>query len=236
MSSKPDADVNPLSGHRARLRAKLEHDPVGMTDYEVMELLLGLVLPRRDTKILAKLILGEFQGMRGALDARPDELERLPGFGPALLSLWRLLRELMARYAAAPVRERQSLSSPEMVAAIARQRLGHLPHEESWLVLVDAQNRLLGWERLSQGSISSVSIQPRDVLEKALIHKASGIILVHNHPGGNPLPSRSDMELTKELQSLAPRLALRMLDHIIVTSGNCYSISGEKLLRMEGGI
>lgn len=229
MSTKQETDA--LSGHRARLRARLEKDPVSLADYEIMELLLGLSLTRKDTKVLAKTLLDEFQGIKGALDARPEEILRIKGFGPSLLSLWRLIREVMARYAAAPVRERQVLSSPEVVAEIGRQRLGNLAHEESWLALVDAQNRLIGWERLQRGTISSVSVQPREVLEIALLHKASGFILVHNHPGGNPLPSRADLDLTKELQNLAPHLGLRLLDHVIVTNGDCYSIAQKKLLQ-----
>lgn len=229
MSISPDSKV--LSGHRQRLRARLQHDPQGVADYEVMELLLGLALTRKDTKILAHTLLRHFGGIRGALDAREDELEQIEGFGPALLSLWRLIREIMARYALSPLREREVMSSPEAVAAVARQRLGNLSHEESWLALVDAQNRLISWERLRTGSVSSISLQPRDVLEAALKRKASGMILIHNHPGGNPSPSRPDLDLTAEIQELAPHLGLRFLDHVIVTSGQCYSIAQKSIIR-----
>ncbi len=219
------------SGHRARLRARLEREPLTVEDYELMELILGLSITRRDTKPLAKELLARFGSIRGALDARPDELCQIKGFGPGLFALWRLLREFLARYAASPLRERAVMASPEAVAQMARIRLGNLAHEESWLVLVDSQNRLILWERLRRGGISSVAIQPRDVLEMALLHKASGIILVHNHPGGNPSPSKADIDLTEELQNLAPRLGLRLLDHVIVTSGDSWSISQRKILR-----
>lgn len=231
MTSMPEENSKALSGHRARLRARLEREPQAVADYEVLELLLGLALLRKDTKLLAHELMGRFGGIRGVLDAREDELEQVKGFGPGLQALWRLLREVMARYAASPLREREVLASPEAVAEMARMRLGNFSHEESWLALVDAQNRLISWERLRRGSVSSVAIQPRDVLEAALKRGASGIILVHNHPGGSPHPSRADIELTGEIEKLAPCLALRFLDHVIVTAGDCYSIGQKKILR-----
>lgn len=230
MSAKSDASPNLHTGHRARLRARLEREPLAVADYEVLDLLLGYALTRRDTKPLAKELLRRFGSIRGALDARPDELAQTPGFGPGLMAFWRLIRELLARRAASPLLQRQVLATPGAVAALARERLAGCPHEESWLALVDAQNRLTSWERLRRGGVGSVLIQPRDVLEAALVRKASGIILVHNHPGGNPEPSRPDLELTAELQRMAPRLGLRFLDHVIVTDGDCYSISHCTLL------
>lgn len=220
-----------MRGHRQRLRERLECEPQSVRDYEVLELVLGLALIRRDTKALAHALLNRFGNIRAALDARPDELEQVEGFGPGLMALWRLLREVMTRYALAPLLSREDMASPEAVARVARQRLGNLPHEESWLALVDSQNRLISWERLRRGGISSIAIQPRDVLEAALLRKASGIILVHNHPGGSAKPSAADIELTDEIKNLAPRLGLRFLDHVIVTSGDCYSIAARRIIR-----
>lgn len=227
------ADTNPLSGHRKRLRQRLEYEPQAVADYEVLELLLGLGLPRRDTKILAHKLLDRFQTIRGVLDAKPAELEQMDGFGPSLVSLWRLFRELMARYALAPLMTKEVMASPEAVANAARHRLGNLPHEECWLALVDVQNNMISWERLRRGSISSIGLEPRDVFEVALLRKASGIILVHNHPGGSTRPSSADLQLTTELQNLAPRLGLRFLDHLIVTAGDCYSIAASRVIRIK---
>lgn len=236
MDNKEAKPSDLLKGHRERLRGRLKRDPGGVADYEVLELLLGLAITRKDTKLLARELLRRFRSVRGALDAREDELMAVEGFGPGLLALWQLVREVLARYCASPVMERVVLADPQEVARMARLRLGHLGHEESWLALVDAQNRLISWERLRHGSVSSVSMEPRDVLEAALLHKASGIILVHNHPGGNPDPSRADLKLTAEIKNLAPHLGLRFLDHVIVTAGDCYSISQGKLLHDLGGI
>lgn len=229
MGTNPEG--SDFSGHRKRLRARLECEPQAVADYEVLELVLGLALVRRDTKPLARVLIARFGSLRGVLDAREDELQQVEGFGPGLMSLWRLIREVMARYALAPLLKRDAMISPEAVAQVARQRLGNYSHEESWLALVDAQNRLISWERLRKGSISSVTIHPRDVLEVALIRKASGIILVHNHPGGSAHPSRPDLDLTEEIKSLATRLGLRFLDHLIITPGECYSIAQKGIIR-----
>ncbi|MDO5484280.1 MAG: DNA repair protein RadC [Desulfovibrionaceae bacterium] len=220
--------VSPLpahSGHRARLRERLALEPLAVADYEVLELLLGYGLPRRDTKPLAKELLHRFGSIRGVLDARPDELAQTPGFGPGLLALWRLLREVLARHAASPVRQREVIATPEAVARMAQSRLAGCPHEECWLALVDNRNGLIAWERLARGDLAGVRLQPRDVLETALLRKAGGIILVHNHPGGSADPSQADVLLTDELQRLAPCMGLRFLDHVIVTEGDCYSIT-----------
>jgi DNA repair protein RadC len=223
--------THPHNGHRARLRGKLERDAPALADYEVLELFLGYGLTRKDTRPLAEELLRRFKSMRGVFDARPDELLNVPGFGIGLMSLWRILREIFARYAASPICKREELATPQAVAAIARARLAGCPHEECWLALVNGQNGLIAWERLRRGGVDAVAVQPRDVLEIALTRKANGIILVHNHPGGSPEPSEEDAALTNELSQLAPRMNLRFLDHVIVTEGDCYSIIQQKIFR-----
>lgn len=226
---------NLASGHRERLRARLEAAPEAVQDYEILELLLGLALKRKDTKPLAKILIQRFGGLRGCFDATREELLQVEGFGTGLAGLWILLKEFMARYAAAPLLERKLVANPETVAEMANARLGHLSHEESWLALLNTRNMLIGWEKISEGSLDFVPLEPRAIFQAALAHNASGIILVHNHPGGNPLPSNADVKLTRELRKLAPQLGLRFLDHIIVAAGKSYSFEKEKILRNAGG-
>ena len=217
-------------GHRARLKARLQKDAAQLAEYEILELLLGCVVLRRDTKALAKDLLQRFGTLRGTLDARPDELMSLEGFGPALGLFWRLLRELMARYEEAPARRREILCTPDAVARMARARLAGCPHEELWIALTDHGNRLIAWERLRQGAAGHVPLLPREVMEAALLHKASNIILVHNHPGGSAHPSAADLHLTRELTRIAPSLDMRLLDHVVVTEDACYSLERDTLL------
>jgi DNA repair protein RadC len=119
---------------------------------------------------------------------------------------------------------------PAYVAHMARQRLAGLDHEEIWIAFVDAQNRLLSWEQYSKGSVGNSAIYPRDILERALLVRASGFILVHNHPGGASKPSNADLEITAHMERSAQIINLRFLDHIIVTDNECYSVMSENLL------
>lgn len=214
-------------GHRQRLRERLHRDPLELADYELLELLLGVVITRRDTKPLAKELLKRFGTLRGVMNARPEELRKVEGFGPALEAFWSLWREMWARVREAPVQERTSLTSPQEVAELAMARLGNSPAEEFWMVAVDNKNRLMGWERISKGTVDQAPVYVREVLAAALKRQASGIILVHNHPGGDPKPSAQDVELTKRLVSSSRDLGIRVLDHLVVTDGSYYSFQAE---------
>lgn len=217
-------------GHRQRLRERMVKAGHSLADYEVLELLLGHVLLRRDTKPLAKELLDRFGSIRGVLDARAQELAAVPGFGPALEAYWKLLREVMARYAEAPARWRVELCSPQAVAYWAKVRLAACDHEEFWVAYLDTRHRLIMWEMASKGTVSAVPLYPRELMERALALKASSLILVHNHPAGGATPSTADRELTEKVQAAGEPLGIRLTDHIIVTDDLCYSITEDCLI------
>ena len=217
-------------GHRARLRERLLRDATSLADYEILELVLGLVQLRRDTKPLAKTLLERFESIQGVLNAHPNELAQVPGFSAGTHALWSLLREFMARYAESPLRRREVISSPQQVADIARVRLAGCPHEEIWAAFLDTGNRLLAWERLAQGTVNASTLHIRTMLEYALTRKASGIILVHNHPGGSTKPSGADIELTRAAYEAAKTVNLRLLDHLVLTESGSYSFKDQGLL------
>ncbi len=217
-------------GHRGRLRARLLDAPEKLADYEVLEILLGYVLIRRDTKPIAKEMLARFASLQGLLAARPHELLEIPGVGESVVSFIALLREFLARHAESPLRHRELLCSPETVAAMARQRLGKYTHEEMWAAFVDNKNRLISWERAAKGTVDCTVIYPRDIMERALTLKATGFFLVHNHPGGDPTPSGADVELTNRIQRASQTLLLRFIDHVIVTEKSCFSMMSDGLL------
>ena len=212
-------------GHRSRLRARFRRGPSMTPDYEFLEILLFHGIRQQDTKPLAKRLLERFETVQGVFDARADELLQVEGFGRGLLDFWLVLRELLARYAASHLRQRKVLASPEAVARMARRQLAGKSREECWLALLDAGNRLIAWEPLRHGSVDEVPVQPREVVALALERDAKGIIMVHNHPGGDPRPSGADTALTEHLQRLAGEMGLRFLDHVIITEGDCYSIT-----------
>lgn len=217
-------------GHRKRLRERLARNSRDLSDYEVLELVLGYVLLRQDTKPLAKDLLKRFGTLRGVFSARSEELRKVPGFGPALEGFWLLWRECQARLKEAPVQERAVLQTPESVAELAMARLGASTTEEFWLALVDNKNRLMAWEQVSRGTVDRTTVYVREVLALALGWSASGVILVHNHPGGDPRPSAQDRELTKRLVRAAVDLGLRILDHVIVAEERYFSFQAQGLL------
>lgn len=196
----------------------------------MLELLLGYGLTRKDTKPLAKELLRRFGSIRGCIGCAAGRIIAGSGLRAGAHEPLAGAARIACRYAATAVRRRDILATPQAVAQMARARLAGCPHEECWVALVDKRNGLIAWERLQRGGIGEVPVQPRDVLEMALMHKAGGIILVHNHPGGSPAPSQPDILLTTELQRLAPRMGLRFLDHVVVTEGECYSITQSKLI------
>ncbi len=217
-------------GHRKRLKERLVENSRALADYEVLELLLSYVNFRRDNKPMAKAMLERFQTIRGVYMARGGEMKDIEGFGPGYEQFWTLLREFWARVNEHPLHKRAVLNCPEVVAGMAQARLGPAEYEEFWVALVDNKNRLVGWEQVSKGTVDQAAVYPREVLALALTRKASGVILVHNHPGSDPKPSIQDVELTKRIKSAASEINLRVLDHIIVTESRFFSFQTEGIL------
>jgi DNA repair protein RadC len=217
-------------GHRRRLKDRLMENPRALADYEVLELLLGYVNVRRDNKPLAKDLIARFGGVRGALLAREEELLGVPGIGPGALEFVTLWREAWARFHEQPLRERALLNNPELVAEMARARLGAKEREEFWMALVDTKNRLIAWEQISQGTVDQAVIYPREILSVALRHKASAMILVHNHPSGDPRPSAEDIAITRRIASAAREVDMRVLDHLVVAAGGFFSFQAEGMV------
>jgi len=218
---KPKVNLN--AGHKERLRKRLLSHAQSLEDYEILEILLGYIYFRKDTKPLAKELLIHFSNLRGLFDTRFDELEKFAGTKKGIVVAITLFRELMSRYAEAPLRQKHELANPEIVAQMAKVRMGNLEHEECWIALVDAQNKLISWELILRGSSSDVQITPKDIFELALKHKCSGFILVHNHPAGSLKPSAPDIALTNDLKKLSKMIGIRFLDHIIIANNNCFS-------------
>lgn len=231
MENMPSIHQRPhYHGHRQRLRERLLKDPRGLADYEIIELLLAAVLPRRDTKPLAKDLLARFKTVREVLKARDEDLKGVPGLGEGVSAFWTLLREVRARQTETSVQEKAVCSNPRVVAELAMARFGHLRIEQFWAALVDHQNRLMAWEQVSQGTVDQTAVYVREVLALALRHQASGLILVHNHPGGDPKPSANDLDLTRRIARACVELGLRVLDHLIVTDSTHYSFQERGLL------
>jgi len=205
-------------------------NPMELSDYEILELVLASVLPRRDTKPLAKDILVRFGTLRAALNAAPEQLAELKGVGPALLVHWRLLQEIHARLNEGRMAELETLSSVTAVAKAAMARIGGKKREEFWVALLDGGNRVIDWEQVSTGTVDRVDAYPREILALALRKQARSLILVHNHPGGDPSPSEEDKVLTLGVTKVAGALQILVRDHLIVGDNGYYSFHENGLL------
>lgn len=209
------------------MKERLLRSPDGLADYEILELLLGYAIPRRDTKPLAKELLQRFGSLRGVFKARDEDVMDTPGIGPGVIALFATWREFFSRLREGAVQDRQIFSHPSTVAEFAMSRLGHLRTEEFWVALVDNKNRLMHWQQVSRGTVDQTPVYPREILRLVLQHQASGMILVHNHPGGDPRPSVQDQELTRRLQRAAREMDVRVLDHIVVSDEDYYSFQAQ---------
>ncbi len=224
-----DVDKKHYTGHRARLRKRFLNNPRNAYSYEMMELLLGYVIRRGDTKPLAKELVERFGGIAGLLDAHPAERKAVPGLGPSTEAFLTLLREIIARYFEEAVKKKTAVTLTD-IGQLGRCRLAGCPHEEVWAALLDNGNRLLTFERIHTGSIDQVLISPREAVELALKYKAGALVLLHNHPGGSSRPSALDTETTNRLRQAMKAVGLRLLDHLILADGQCYSLTTDNLL------
>lgn len=210
-------------GHRQRLREEFLDDPTSLADYKFLELLLGYVHNRKDTKPLAKALLAEFDSLAGVLNAHPVQRSEIDGFGESSEIFLLVLHELISRYFRDETHVRKSVNL-EDIAALARSRLDGYTHEEVWAAFLDTGNRLISFRRIMRGHMNSVDVTPRMVAEIALAHKASAIVLVHNHPGGGCRASEPDVKTTKLMQEVLLGMGIRFLDHLIVADGKVISL------------
>lgn len=225
------SDTPHYINHRKRLRERFRKTGAdGMHDYELLELLLTFSIPRRDVKPVAKKLISEFGGLSGVLDADQKKLEGLSGVGSMSAALIRLVKELYNTYLAENMKRGDVLSSPDTVLKFVRVRLSGMTNEAFMVIYMNVKNEVIDYSILHEGTIDNVAVYPRRIIESALSRNASGIILVHNHPSGNPAPSREDKVLTRDIADAAITLDIRVLDHIIVGKDGYFSFMENDLL------
>ena len=226
MSSRDDK-----SGHRYRLRQKyLSKGMFSLHDYEKLELLLTYSVPVKDVKPVGKRLMKKFKSISSVLDADVEELSDIHGLGMMSIVLIKFVRDLLTIYSEEKMIDSDFLNSPDMVVDFARLKIGSSLNENFLVIFLTTKNRVIDYSFLSEGTVDSVAVYPRKIVELAFKKHASGIIIVHNHPSGDIEPSKSDIELTKEIQKLSLGLDLRLLDHLIVSKNSFYSFSKHGLL------
>lgn len=221
--------------HRKRLRDRFRRSGTeGMHDYEVLELLLTYAIPRKDVKPRAKALIQRFGSFSGVLDAQPQALEEVAHIGPVSSALIRLVKEACAVYLAERMKRSDALASPQAVLDFARVKLAGLPHEVFMVIFLNTKNRVLDYEILHEGTVDRAVVYPRRIIEAALARHAAAVILVHNHPSGEPDPSPEDKLLTRSVAEAAGSIDLRLLDHIVVGREGHFSFLENRLMPAKG--
>jgi DNA repair protein RadC len=205
------------TGHRARLRKRLiEGGGDALLDHEIIEYLLTLVIPRRDTKPLAKQLIKEFGGMAGLLTADAEALSRNGGLGEASVAAIKIVQATALRLLRAQVAEQPILASWAALLDYLRADMAHLTTERVRILHLNGRNMLIRDEIMSEGSVDQVVIQTREVIRRAIDLGSAAIVIVHNHPSGDPKPSRADIALTRDIAEVGKKLGIHVHDHVII--------------------
>ena len=204
-------------GHRARLRKRLltGHGD-DLHDHELVEYLLALAIPRRDTKPLAKKLIDEFGSFAGVLTANGDVLQNFPGLGETSAAALKISQVAALRLISEPIRQMPILSSWQALLDYLRADMAHLTIERVRVLHLDSKNKLIRDELISEGSIDQAAIYTREVIKRALDLGSAAIILVHNHPSGDSAPSRQDIAITRDICDAGKKLGIAVHDHIII--------------------
>jgi DNA repair protein RadC len=215
-------------GHRARLRQRLlDAGAAGFHDYELIEYLLALTIPRVDTKPLAKRLLDDFGGIGPLLSEHPDTLRR-EGLSEATVAALKIAEATALRMLETRIEERPVLSSWEALGDYLHARMAHRKTEEVRVLFLNAKNQMLANEALWQGSVDEASVHVREVIARAIALGATALIIVHNHPSGDPTPSNQDIRLTRDLVEAGRHMKVAVHDHVIV------GVSGRASMRAMG--
>jgi len=219
------------SGHRQRLKERFAASgPEGLPDYELLELLLFSAIPRRDTKPIAKRLLERFGSFAEVVNASPERLKEVDGVGDGAVMQLKLARAAALRLMRTAIMQRPVLSTWTAVIDYCRAAMGYETREQFRILFLDKKNRLVADEVQQTGTVDHTPVYVREVVKRALELSASAIILVHNHPSGDPAPSRADIDMTHQIVSAAKPLGIAIHDHLIVGRQGHASFRALKLL------
>ena len=221
---RPAEPAISLAGHRARLRSRfLSAGGDAVADHELIEMVLFLALPRRDTKPIARALIARFGSYAAAISATVPELLGVEGLGEAGATALKVVQAAAQRLAKAEVLYRPILSNWDRLMEYLQAVLAREKVEQFRILFLDNRNRLLADEAQAKGTVNHTPVYPREVVKRALELHATAIILVHNHPSGDPSPSQADIDMTKEIKKAASTLSIVLHDHVVIGNGQWLS-------------
>ncbi len=218
-------------GHRDRLRQRFKSNGgAALEDYELLELLLFRLIPRRDTKPIAKALLEKFGSLAQVFGAPVARLQEVKGIGESVAHDLKLLSQISQRMLKSELRDKQLLSSWTAVIDYCHAAMAFEEREQFRILFLDKKNALIADEVQQTGTVDHTPVYPREVMKRALELSATAIILVHNHPSGDPTPSRADIDMTTLIIETAKPLGITVHDHIIIGKDGHVSFKGLKLI------
>ncbi|MBA7604403.1 hypothetical protein ES703_11523 [subsurface metagenome] len=223
-------------GHRKRLRERFIKSGLrGFHDYEIIELLLTLGSPRKDCKPQAKEVIKRFKTLRAALSASPEELQQIEGIGPHSALGIKLVSEVAREFLKQKIVAKPAYKSAREIFDYLYHSMRDLKKELFKVIYLNSQNQIIDIADLAEGMVDRGAVSPREVIESAIRYNAVSLILVHNHPSGNPEPSQSDQQITRDLVFAGGIMQIRVLDHIIIGENKYYSFAVEGLIEKYEG-
>ncbi|WP_135502661.1 RadC family protein [Roseovarius aestuariivivens] len=220
-----------IRDHRKRLRDRfLSGGADALPDYEMLELVLFRAIPRRDVKPLANALLARFGDFNGVLSAGVEQLNEVSGVGEAVICELRIVEAAAHRLAQSRIRDRQVISSWDALLSYCHTTMAHGEIEQFRVFYLDRKNVLIADEAQARGTVDHVPVYPREVVKRALHLNASALILVHNHPSGDPTPSEADIAMTQQVRTAAEALGITLHDHLIIGKSCELSFRAEGLL------
>lgn len=220
-----------IRDHRRRLSNRfLDGGAHALPDYEMLELVLFRAIPRRDVKPLAHALLDAFGDFNRVISATPDRLKKIDGVGESVVLELKLVEAAAQRLARSKVLNRHAISSWDALVDYCHTTMAHRETEQFRVLYLDRKNILIADEEQARGTVDHVPVYPREVAKRALELNASALILVHNHPSGDPTPSRSDIDMTLQVKTVCEALGLSLHDHLIVGKSREISFRSEGYL------
>jgi len=231
----PDNEAQHQQGHRKRVKDRFiklveKNATSSLQDYEILELVLFMAVSRGDVKPLAKNLLKAFGSFPAVISASPAELKAIKGVGDTAVSALKIVKESSLRLMSSELKERLVLTSWKAVLDYLKAALAFEKKEQFRVMFLDNKNSLIADEVLQQGTIDHTPVYPREVVKRALDLGAKSVILVHNHPSGNPEPSKADLTMTRKIVQAASALEIEVHDHIIIGGSKHYSFRNKGLL------
>ena len=229
--SETTAEKPHYHGHRERLRQRLlAGGSDALPDYELLEMVLLGAHPRHDMKPLAKVLMAKFGSFNDVVAAAPERLKEVKGVGDAVVATLKVVHAAASRFARGEIRRRPALSSWSAVLDYCRTAQAFAEVEQFRILFLDRRNQLIADEVQQSGTVDHTPVYPRQVIKRALELSATAVVLVHNHPSGDPTPSRADIQMTQAIVDIAKPLGIAVHDHIIVGKDGHASLKGLKLI------